>query len=44
MHAHQDKGLAAMERLDKSLDNFRAMLDEKGKQDVLVCMDEFPET
>lgn len=36
----QDKGLAAMERLDKSLDEFQALLEEKDKQEVPIKQQE----
>lgn len=40
IHAAQDKGLAAMERLDKSLDEFQALLEEKDKQEVPIKQQE----
>ncbi len=40
MHAPQDKGLAAMARLDKSLDEFQALLEEKDKQEVPIKQQE----
>ena len=39
-HVPQDKGLAAMERLDKSLDEFQALLEEKDKQEVPIKQQE----
>jgi hypothetical protein len=39
-NAAQDKGLAAIERLDKSLDEFARLLDDKDKQDVPIKQQE----
>ena len=36
----QDKGLVAMERLDRSLDEFQALLEEKDKQEVPIKQQE----
>lgn len=39
-NAAQDKGLAAIERLDQSLDEFARLLDDKDKQDVPIKQQE----